>query len=447
MISIGAQSNSNQISGNATSFSNYNKGLIDRVIPNKYSSEVKTGQPLTDIEKLNILVKYAIPFSILYSDTPEWDSNNIPTAVESLSTALSLSMGMLSSTNKAGDAQLPAPFFLPFNLQLTMDGLSGMTLYQKFKITEDVLPPSYEDDSVDIIIKGINHSITADAWITKLDTLSVPRPKKILPSTNIERTVIREIPTPDPVRGVFATTITSGIPMTEIFYKGPSNKTQIYLHHTAGRQNIRTDIESWNKRTDHVSTHYIVNNSGQVEQLYEDEAWGNHLGLPKETFFNRGLPYKDLNKSGLAIEMQAMGYLVKKNGKYVDRTGGIIPEDRVGRPVDKDGNYTTYREHDYYEKYSDAAIQNVRKILLKWMEKYDIKFEFDYDEMFPDENTLSLVALKGIKGIYTHNSVRKDKTDIYPQKEMIEMLKSISDSSSIAQIAQQQFVLSGFNKI
>ena len=35
MISIGAQNNGNQASGNATSFSNYNTGIIDRVIPNK----------------------------------------------------------------------------------------------------------------------------------------------------------------------------------------------------------------------------------------------------------------------------------------------------------------------------------------------------------------------------------------------------------------------------
>ena len=35
MISIGAQANGNQSSGNATSFSNYNSGLIDRMIPTK----------------------------------------------------------------------------------------------------------------------------------------------------------------------------------------------------------------------------------------------------------------------------------------------------------------------------------------------------------------------------------------------------------------------------
>lgn len=35
MITIGAQSNGNQVSGNATSFSNYNSGIVDRIIPTK----------------------------------------------------------------------------------------------------------------------------------------------------------------------------------------------------------------------------------------------------------------------------------------------------------------------------------------------------------------------------------------------------------------------------
>jgi len=34
-------------------------------------------------------------------------------------------------------------------------------------------------------------------------------------------------------------------------------------------------------------------------------------------------------------------------------------------------------------------------------------------------------ALRGEAGVYTHNSVRYDKVDIYPHPKMIEMLKSL----------------------
>ena len=41
MISIGSQSNGNQANGNSTTFSNYNAGLIDRVIPKKEIENAK----------------------------------------------------------------------------------------------------------------------------------------------------------------------------------------------------------------------------------------------------------------------------------------------------------------------------------------------------------------------------------------------------------------------
>ncbi len=54
MISIGAQANSNQISANATSFSNYSAGLKDRIIEEKISSvsnEETGGKETTSQEK------------------------------------------------------------------------------------------------------------------------------------------------------------------------------------------------------------------------------------------------------------------------------------------------------------------------------------------------------------------------------------------------------------
>ena len=55
------------------------------------------------------------------------------------------------------------------------------------------------------------------------------------------------------------------------------------------------------------------------------------------------------------------------------------------------------------------------------MSKYGIPYTFNYDELF----TLNKVPLTGKPGIYTHNSVRTDKFDVFPQKELIDMLKSI----------------------
>ena len=43
-----------------------------------------------------------------------------------------------------------------------------------------------------------------------------------------------------------------------------------------------------------------------------------------------------------------------------------------------------------------------------------------------NDNIKSTNALKGLPGVYTHNSYRKDKTDISPQPKMIAMLESLN---------------------
>ena len=62
---------------------------------------------------------------------------------------------------------------------MTIDGLSGMKLYEKFLITDNVLPPSYDEESVDLQIRGINHSINSDAWTTTIEAFSVPASKDL----------------------------------------------------------------------------------------------------------------------------------------------------------------------------------------------------------------------------------------------------------------------------
>jgi hypothetical protein len=177
MVAIGSQANSNQINGNATSFSNYNAGLEDRIIPTKYSSiendsltddkPNKIQQLFNNIEREKMLYKDIYWYGSLSSDSISSFQSNMNTAINN-------ALGIMTEGTQHSKPTIKAPFFLPFNLQLEMDGLSGMRLYEKFKITENVLPPSYEKDSVDIIVKGINHSIDTSAWITKLDTISGP---------------------------------------------------------------------------------------------------------------------------------------------------------------------------------------------------------------------------------------------------------------------------------
>jgi hypothetical protein len=67
--------------------------------------------------------------------------------------------------------------FLPFNLQIDMEGISGMKIYQKVKVDTRFLPSNYPK-TLDFIITGVNHKLENDAWTTSLSTQATSIIKK-----------------------------------------------------------------------------------------------------------------------------------------------------------------------------------------------------------------------------------------------------------------------------
>jgi len=187
MIVIGSQTNSNQISANATTFGNYSAGLIDRIIPEKKSFSPDPNDPSNDssVDKTiksnwdnNINNVQNGLFNTTYGGL-KWVSANLSSLNQHNSTHASLILGVLTTPSPEEKAQLAAPFFLPFKLNLEIYGLSGMKLYEKFLISQDILPPSYEREAVDLQIRGLNHDINPTTWTTQIEAFSVPSNKDL----------------------------------------------------------------------------------------------------------------------------------------------------------------------------------------------------------------------------------------------------------------------------
>lgn len=70
--------------------------------------------------------------------------------------------------------------FIPFKLSITMDGLSGMKIYNKLIIDTNFLPQSY-GTNLDFIVTGISHKISNQDWETDIETTVIPsaKPNKI----------------------------------------------------------------------------------------------------------------------------------------------------------------------------------------------------------------------------------------------------------------------------
>jgi hypothetical protein len=188
MITIGAQSNGYITGQDSTALSTINKGLIDRVkieVTDPIPSGSVASTPPPPPEDLE--VKYSEQIKAFYdylntlgplNQYPKWDEQAITNFKNT-----NIQFTEYDQYKQTRDAQLKDPKskvasqtigFLPFNLTLTIDGLSGMKVYQKYIIDSTFLPTSYPD-TLEFLIMGITHEVVNNQWITTLESIATPK--------------------------------------------------------------------------------------------------------------------------------------------------------------------------------------------------------------------------------------------------------------------------------
>lgn len=257
-------------------------------------------------------------------------------------------------------------------------------------------------------------------------------------------------------------------------------KDTIYLHHTEGSHRPDWVIDFWNKDRDksggkiRVATSYVIGGKstrnqdssfdGKIYEAFEPQHWAHHLGIKSKnnTF---------LNQKSIGIEICNYGPLTKsKDDRFFTYVKSEVPKSMVVE-LDK-----PFRGFKFYHAYTPAQIESLRALILQLAENFSIdvskglKREIERNEIrspkftsvkekqvwlnkngFTDATGKKVVedgidgkktqeawdkfetpaleinqnALNGFPGIWSHSNVRLDKTDIFPQKEMLEMIKSL----------------------
>jgi len=198
------------------------------------------------------------------------------------------------------------------------------------------------------------------------------------------------------------------------YFAEESAKTQIYLHHTAGNGNAEAVSRYWNGTSDRVATAFVVGQDGLIVQCFSSKHWAWHLGISKAEFKGQGAKYQNLDKASVGIEVCNWGYLKEKDGKFYNYVNTRVPESMV-TTLDE-----PFKGFKHWYKYTDAQIESTRQLLVYLCDTYNIPRQYRAQIFSLDKE-----AFKGTPGIYTHNSVRKDKSDIYPCPRMIQMLENL----------------------
>ena len=198
------------------------------------------------------------------------------------------------------------------------------------------------------------------------------------------------------------------------FFQDLHPKKQIYLHHTAGGPNAVSVANYFQQKEGRVATAFVIGSDGTIVQLFSSKHWAYHLGLKPEVFAEKGVDYKSLDKISIGIEICNYGPLAKRNGYFYNYVGGKMDRSQITELKSK------YKGHIWWQRYTDEQIESTRQLLVYLCDTYGISK--DYADVIFD---IDKRALKGENGIFTHNSVRHDKSDIYPCPRMIEMLKNL----------------------
>ncbi len=221
------------------------------------------------------------------------------------------------------------------------------------------------------------------------------------------------------------------------YYKEVIEKDCIFLHHTAGAALPDYVIAGWERDKSsrggvlRVGTAFVIgrttdgakNFDGAVYRAFKAKYWAHHLGTSRPKY---RMSNTQLNSKSIGIEICSFGPLTRaiEEGEekfYVQLSATrrvYIPKEDVCE-LDK-----PWREHKYFQKYTDAQLASTKKLLLDLIKLFELKIENRvYDRDWFD---LKWDSLNGGGGLWTHCQVREDKTDCFPQPELIDMLNELN---------------------
>lgn len=221
------------------------------------------------------------------------------------------------------------------------------------------------------------------------------------------------------------------------YYKDETSKNTIWLHHTAGGSRPDWTIGGWDKDFQkdedenpildasgnplplRVATSYVIGRKssstndeywdGRILKAFDDKYWAYHLGVTRNS--------RMLNSRSIGIEICNYGPLtLRKDGRYYNYVNKPINDEDV---CELD---TEFRGHKYWEKYTDVQLESTRRLIIYLKERWNIEIEkgiytpewFEYNDKWFTTG-----------GLRTHTQVRKDKFDLFPQPELLQMLNSL----------------------
>jgi hypothetical protein len=205
------------------------------------------------------------------------------------------------------------------------------------------------------------------------------------------------------------------------YFEGPTKKDWIYLHHTAGWENPYNVITSWARdNRGAIATEFVLGGpkitdgntswDGELVQAFPTGGYGWHLGTGNNV----------MHRNSVGIEVCNFGWI--KNGRtYVNTVADSSQIVTLSKP---------FRGHRTWHRYSDKQISVLKDCILFIANRDNIDVRKGLPELIKQKGVdafdfLDVKHVERNKGLWSHTNVRKDKVDMFPQPELVEMLSSL----------------------
>ena len=204
------------------------------------------------------------------------------------------------------------------------------------------------------------------------------------------------------------------------YVPGPHPKRWIFLHHTAGWNDPFKTIDDW-QRDDRgrIATEFVLGgqsirgndtrHDGTLVQAFPTGGGAFHLGINSP-----------MQMGSVAIELCNFGPIV--NGRtWAGQVADPAQVVTLARP---------FRGHSTWHRYSDRQIAVLRDLLCHIADRDGIDLTKGLPDLIRQRgadafDVLDRALCERTPGIWSHTNVRTDKTDLFPQQEIMDMLVSL----------------------
>lgn len=177
MVAVSAQNNGSDVGVEAEAMFRWNEGLTDRILGNKFINQTQDTAAKESVEaerKKQQSERYNKTFATLkeFYTGNKYDPEKFSAAKVDYADFTKTYIQTYTEDSAASGAKAGPAGIVPFEVGISMEGISGIKIGQAFRINKGIMPAKY-DEVLGFIVTGVEHTIGGNRWSTQLKAQTI----------------------------------------------------------------------------------------------------------------------------------------------------------------------------------------------------------------------------------------------------------------------------------